>query len=220
MHRELSILAALAIAGLVLAGSAHAQVQRSGGGESQKIIQEYQQLAAERAGMQAQIAQLKKDLDAAKSDLAAMKKERDGLKGHTGGLAANVAQANAAKASAEQSLEQSKQRMNELVGRYRDLAQNLKQVETERSAAKTELLERNRAFDQCAENNLQLFEINSDLLDRYEHVGLFTKARASEPFTKITRTRIENLVDEYRGRAEELRVKKRAADQAAAAHAK
>jgi len=213
------MLAISSLSELMLSGAGHAQVQRSSGSESQKIIQEYQQLAAERTGMQTQIAQLKKDLDAANAELAAVKKERDALKGRASGLAATVVQVNAAKAAkaaAEQSLEQSKQRINELVGRFRETAQNLKQVEAERSASKVELSERNRAFDQCAESNLQLFEINSDLLNRYEHVGLFTRASASEPFTKITRTRIDNLVDEYRDRAEELRVKKRAAAEAPA----
>jgi hypothetical protein len=37
---------------------------------------------------------------------------------------------------------------------------------------------------------------------------LYTKVSADEPFTKITRTRIENLADEYRQRVQELRVKK------------
>jgi len=46
-------------------------------------------------------------------------------------------------------------------------------------------------------------------LDRYDHVGLFTKASAVEPFTHITRTRLDNLVVEYRERAEQLRVQKR-----------
>jgi hypothetical protein len=55
---------------------------------------------------------------------------------------------------------------------------------------------------------MQLYEINGEILDRYEHVGLFTKVSAAEPFTKITRTRIDNLVIEYRERAQELRVKK------------
>jgi outer membrane murein-binding lipoprotein Lpp len=220
MNGKLLTAVALATSGLFDAGAACAQVQRSGGGETQKIMQEYQQLAAERTSMQAQIAQLKKDLDASKSDLAAMKKERDALKGHSGGLAAAAAQSNAAQLAAEQGLEQSKQRMNELVSRFRETAQNLKQIEAERNAAKTELSERNRAFDQCAESNVQLFEINKEILDRYEHVGLFTKASAGEPFTKLTRTRIENLVDEYRARAEELRIKKREAADAAAARSK
>jgi hypothetical protein len=42
-------------------------------------------------------------------------------------------------------------------------------------------------------------------------VGLFTKVSAGEPFTRITRTRIDNLVDETRARALELRAKARAA---------
>jgi hypothetical protein len=46
-------------------------------------------------------------------------------------------------------------------------------------------------------------------LKRYEHVGMFTKVSAAEPFTRITRTRLENLVDEYRIKAQDLRVKSR-----------
>jgi hypothetical protein len=40
-------------------------------------------------------------------------------------------------------------------------------------------------------------------------VGLFTKVGTVEPFTKLTRTRMDNLVVETRARAEELRVKAR-----------
>jgi chromosome segregation ATPase len=190
-----------------------AQVQRSGGGESQKIMQQYQQLAAERTSLQVQVAQLQKDLEAAKADAAAAKKERDALKAHAGGSAAAIAQAaaaqQAARQAAEQSLEQSKLRMTELVARFRETAQNLKEAETGRTKALQELSERSRAFDVCADNNLQLYEISHEVLDRYEHVGLFAKVSAVEPFTKITRTRIDNLVDDYRARAEELRLKKR-----------
>src|ERR1700730_11065698 len=62
----------------------HAQTQRSGG-EAQKFMQQYQQLAAEKAALQAQVAQGKKDLDAAQAALAAAKKERDALKARAAG---------------------------------------------------------------------------------------------------------------------------------------
>jgi chromosome segregation ATPase len=189
----------------------HAQVQRSGGGETQKIMQQYQQVAAEKTALQAQLAQMKKDLDTAKADLAAAKKERDALKVRAGGAAAaaaTVAQLAASKESAEKNLEVSKQRMNELVGRFRETATNLREVEADRSKLHKDLDERNAAFGKCAGNNLQLYEITKDVLDRYEHVGLFTKTSAAEPFTQITRTRIENLVDEYRARALENRTQK------------
>jgi chromosome segregation ATPase len=185
----------------------HAQTQRSGGGEAQKFMQQYQQLAAEKSALQAQVAQMKKDLDAAHTELTAVKKERDVAKAHTGVSPAAVAQATSAKETALRNLEQYKQRMSELVARFRETATNLKDVEADRNTLRRELGERNTAFDKCAEDNLQLFELSSDILKRYEHVGMFTKVSAAEPFTRITRTRLENLVDEYRIKAQELRVK-------------
>jgi chromosome segregation ATPase len=206
----------LAKVGLVLAFSAaaaplHAQVERSGGGESQKFMLQYQQIAAEKTELQAQLTKMKADLDAAKADLAATKKERDELKSRAGGAAAAAAAAarlSTEKESADKSNEQYKQRLTELVARFRETANNLKDVESDRTKLKADLQARSAEYDKCAEANLGLFEINRDLLNRYEHIGLFTKVSADEPFTRITRTRLENLVVEYRARAEELRVKK------------
>jgi chromosome segregation ATPase len=187
---------------------AQAQTQRSGGGEAQKFMQQYQQVAAEKTALQAQLAQMKKDLDAATAELAAVKKERDAAKAHAGVPAAAVTQANGAKDAAEKSLEQSKQRMNELVTRFRETAGNLKDAEADRAKLRQDLADRNKAFDACAAHNMELYDMNREILDRYEHVGLFTKASASEPFTRITRTRLENIADEYRQRAQELQIKK------------
>jgi chromosome segregation ATPase len=194
---------------VVLGGFAFAQAPRSGGGgELQKFMQQYQQVSAEKTALQAQVTQLQTDLNSAKTELGGVKKERDALKAHTGASTAEVAQLTTAKTTAEHSLEQYKARMNELVDKFRQVAQNLKDTEADRTQARRDLDQRNAQFDKCAEDNLQLYEITGDVLNRYEHVGVFTRVSASEPFTKITRTRIENLVDDYRERAQALRVKK------------
>jgi chromosome segregation ATPase len=208
---KLAKCAGLAAACLTL--TANAQTQRSGGGESQKIMQQYQQLAAEKSALQTQQAQLKKDLDAAQVELASTKKERDALKARAGGSAAQIAQlARAAsdKVAAEKNLDQLKQKTTELIARFREMATNLKEVEADRARLQGDLKGSTAAFDKCAEDNLGLFEVNSEILDRYEHVGVFTKIGTADPFTKIARTRIENLVDEYRARAMELRSVKKA----------
>jgi chromosome segregation ATPase len=189
-----------------------AQVERSGG-ETQKFMQQYQQIAAEKTALQAQVAQLKKDLEASKADLAAGAKDREALKARASGAAASaaaVAQLTASKEAAEKNLETYKQRMSELVARFRETAVTLKEVEADRNKLRQEVGERNAAFDKCAESNVKLYEISNEVLDRYEHVGLFTKASEEEPFTRITRTRIENLVDEYRESARENRIKRSA----------
>jgi chromosome segregation ATPase len=194
---------------LVALPSAHAQTQRSGS-ETQKFMQQYQQLAAEKAALQAQQTQTKKELDAAQAELAAVKKERDALKSRAGGSTAQFAQLAAGKEAAEKSLEQLKQRTTELVARFREMAVNFKEVEADRATLQNDLKDRSVAFDKCAEDNLGLFEVNREILDRYEHVGVFTKIGTADPFTKIARSRIDNLVDEYRARALELRAVKSA----------
>lgn len=199
----------------------HAQVERSGGGESQRIMQQYQALAAEKTSLQAQLAQMKKDLDTAQSELASARKERDALKQRASGAAAtqsSVAALTASKETAEKNLDLYKQRMSELVARFREMAGNMRNVEAERTQLRADLDKRNQAFDRCALDNVQLFDINRQILDKYDHVGLFTKLSADEPFTRITRTRMDNLVVEYRERAEQLKVKKdNGGDQAPAA---
>src|SRR3984957_10544935 len=193
---------------LTLRTPLHAQVERSGGGEAQRFMLQYQQVAAEKNALQAQLAQSKKDLDAANAELAAVKKERDAAKAHMGVPPAELAQATSSKEAAERSLEKSKQQITELVTRFREIAVNLRDTESARTQLGKELEARNGAFDKCVDANMQLYEINGQILDRYEHVGLFTKVSAEEPFTRLTRTRLENLVDEYRERAQQLHLKK------------
>jgi len=200
---------------LFAAAFANAQAPRSGGAsggsDSQRIMQQYQQVAAEKTSLQAQLAQMKKDLDGANAELKAVKKERDALKAQSAGTraaAAQLAQATAAKESAEKGLEQNKQKTAELVDRFKLTIGTLKGVESEKAQLQKDNAALSSAFDKCVANNFELFDISNAVLDRYEHVGFFTKTAAAEPFTRLTRTRIDNLVDEYRQRAQELRLKK------------
>jgi chromosome segregation ATPase len=212
--RLLTWLGSSALAAALLAASTlHAQAPRSGGGgEAQKFMQQYQQISDEKAALQAQLEQSKKDLQSAQTELATVKKERDALKSRAGGSQAELAQLTAGKESAEKSLEQYKQKMTELVGRFREAAVNLRDVEADRTRLQNDLKDRTTALDKCSVDNLSLFEINKEILDRYEHVGLFTRVSSNEPFTRITRTRIDNLVEEYRERALQYRAAQKAAE--------
>ena len=98
--------------------------------------------------------------------------------------------------------------MTELVNRFRETATNLKEIEADRTQLRKDLADRDAAYDKCAVDNSQLYDINGEVLDRLSHVGMFTKVSASDPFTHLTRTRLDNLVVEYRERAQALQVKK------------
>ena len=200
------------IAILSVGATAHvafAQVQRSGGANAQ-LAQQYQQVMAERTQLQADNAKLKKDLDDAKKQLDAAKAQLTASKSTAGTAAAQLAAAQASSQSTAQSLEQSKARLQELVNRFRETAVALRGVESDRAQLQQQLAQSRASFDQCAERNYQLYQVDNEVLDHYEHEGTISHLARAEPFTRIKRTQVENLVDEYKARAEELRVQKAA----------
>jgi chromosome segregation ATPase len=182
------------------------QVQRSGGAANAQLAQQYQQALTDRSQLQADNDKLKKELEDVKKQLEAAKRELTGSKAAAGSAASQLATAQAAGQSAAQSLEQTKTRMQELVNRFRETAVTLRGVESERAQLQQQLAQSKAAFDQCAQRNYQLYQVDDEVLERYEHQGAFSHLAQAEPFTRIKRTQIENFVDEYRARAEELRV--------------
>jgi len=199
-------LVALLVLSLGLALPVSAQTQRSGGGGSSQIMQQYQQLASERTALQSENAKLKSDLAAMTGERDALKKERDALKAHAGGAEANQAKIAAATLAADQRLTEQRSRMEELVARYRETGTSLQNVEKERNRVQSELDKRTQAYSECAVTNVKLGSLFDEVLQRYSKQGWFHKATIDEPFTGITRNRVENLVGEYRARAAELKV--------------
>lgn len=198
-------IAAGAAALLLASGPVHAQAARSGGGGSSQIMQQYQQLAAERTQLQTDNAKLKADLAAMTAERDALKKERDALKSrpvaNPDNSAAKVAAANQA---AEEKLAENRKKTEELVARYRDTATQLQAVEKDRTRLNGELAQKSEAVSQCAAANVKLGDLINEVLNRYENQGWFRKATIDEPFTRLTRNRVESLTTEYRVQASEL----------------
>jgi DNA repair exonuclease SbcCD ATPase subunit len=204
--------AVVALALLVLClQDASAQVQRSGGGASAQLMQQYQQLASERTHLQEANAKLKKDLDDATKQLDASKKQLDEAKKQLQalrGTSQQLATVQATSDSNAKQLAQLKASTQELITRFKATIASLQQVETERGQLQQQLSQSKSAYDKCAQTNYDLYQVADEVLNRYAHEGPFSCAARAEPFTQLHRTRIDNLVLEYRQRAEELQMKK------------
>ncbi len=208
----------LFVAGASLGTAAPAQAQTArGGGDNARAMQELQQLAAERTALQAenaklkdQVADLKKKLDQATTEDAtatARAKELEAAAAHG---------AESTKENAD-ALAKSRSQMLELVTRFRETAENLKTVETDRNTLRGTLEARDRDYKLCVDHNIGLYGVGREALDRLERRGFWSKVRESEPFTQIARARLDNLIDDYRQRMDELRLeqsKKAAPDKA------
>jgi chromosome segregation ATPase len=196
----------MVVVGLALSANlAQAQSARSGGGASAQLMQQMQQLASERTSLQAENARLKKDLED-------MRKERDTLKSGQQALDKKARAAEAAmrqlearqqQRQADPELAQTKEKLQQVVAKFRETLQTLKDVETANTAAKQTLATRDQELKSCVGHNQALYKLDDEVLTHLEKQSVWTHVAASEPFTRIKRTQLENYVVESRTKADE-----------------
>jgi chromosome segregation ATPase len=190
----------------VTSGTVRAQVARSGGAANSQMQMQLQQLASEKTRMEADNAKLKKDLDDARKELNALKNTQKTLDERTKGSDAALVQSKTERESAEAQLKQTRDKMEQLIAKFRETAQTLRDAETERAATKQLLATRDQQLKVCADHNAALYRLNNEVLSHLEKQGFWSHAAAAEPFTKLKRTQNENLVDDYKARADDQRV--------------
>jgi cell division protein FtsB len=202
---------------MVWCSVSEAQVQRSGGGANAQMAQQYQQALTERGQLQAENEKLKKSIDDLKKQLDAAQQQLGVAKQGASRSQTALAAAHASSESSEKALADDKTRTQELVTRFRETLTTLHGVETDRTQLQQQLAQSKAAYDKCAERNAQLYQVDKEVLDRYQHQGMFSYMERSEPFTRLKKTQIDNLALEYQQRAEELRLKPTAGAGAAGA---
>lgn len=213
-----SLRSTLWLSGLVIFASTSvvAQTARTGGTANAQLLQQLQELGSERTTLQAENARLQKDLDATRKDRDALKKAQqvqDTRAKET--TAALLARAAADKTASQDEVRRLKDQMQELIAKFRETAETLRTVEIEGNAAKQSLAVRERDLQACVDHNQALYKLNDEVLTRLEHQSIWSRAASVEPFTRLERVRLENLVDDYKGRADDQHMKSGAATPAA-----
>lgn len=198
------LMAALAAITFAAQGPAMAQAARSSGGNAQ-AMQQLQQLAAERTKWLADNAKLQSELGELRKERDALKKKQDAIERGQMGNDVAVARANAKSDSLAQDLEREKGRMAELVAKFRETVTQFREVESDRNTVKAALGRRDAELEQCVDRNVSLYALNGEILTRLEHPRGLSPGSPLEPFTKLKRVELENLIDGYQTRAEEQR---------------
>lgn len=208
------LLATMALA-CAAAQPALAQKERSGGGASAQLMQQMQQLASERTALQAENTKLKTELEKLRKESEGTKKSQDAVEQRGRASQAALARSASDKERVEADLTREKERLQELVGRFRETATTLRDVETDRSAVKLSLAQREQELKACVDRNAKLYDLNKEVLAKLEDQGFLSALARKEPFTQLKRVQLENLVDDYRGKAQDQLVTPGALPQAA-----
>ena len=58
----------------------------------------------------------------------------------------------------------------------------------------------------CIANNRKLYEVNKEVLSRYENKGLWDSLSQAEPFSQLSQVEIENIIDDYQYKIDDFRV--------------
>lgn len=149
--------------------------------------------------------------DQAKADLAALQKRLEALE----------KQAAADRSSAQASIAALNAKIAEKDGENARLAEKLeatlaaldqsRRLAEERAtalaASKTSNAELVHTNSLLRADNRELFSIGTEILSRYEDFGLGRSLAAREPFTKLTRVRMQNIVQGYEDSLEQHRAK-------------
>jgi chromosome segregation ATPase len=191
---------------LCAAENGYTQTARSGGGASAQLMQQMQQLASERTSLQAENAKLKKDLEDLRKDRDALKNGQQVVDRRAKSAEISLEESVARSQSEGQELAQSKEKLQQLVGKFRETLQTLREVEAQQTTAKQTLAVRDRDLKSCVDHNIALYKLNQEVLTRLEKQTVWSRVAQAEPFTKIKRVQLENLVDEYKDRADEQRL--------------
>ncbi len=198
---------AVACLAVLAASTALGQAQRSGN-DGARVMQQLQQVTAERTTLQADNDRLQKELDTAKAELTRLQAEQGGLQRRAQSAEAATAKLNSSTAASGETLERTRAQLQELVARFRETTDQLRTAELERSEARNLLGTRERDLKVCIDRNVGLYELNSEMLHHLEDRGFWGRAAEQERITGIVRARLDNLIDDYRYRVEELRVER------------
>lgn len=200
MNHGRTIGAALALA-LACAGGAHAQqdanAQRNALNKAQFMLR---QATTEKAELQAQVDALKQQVDKLTKEVAATQGEADATRQKM-------------QAGFNDTIGQWRQRDAKQGEQLAALRAQLKEQSEQRAALETRLQTQVENFSVCYGNNRRLLDINRELLAQYENKGVFDAVRQKEPFTGIKEVEIENLVQDYRYKLDDLSVGAPAAEQ-------
>ena len=174
-------------------------------------MQQYQQATAARDSLQAENAQLKQHAEQLQQQLDAATKAQAAAERKVNGLQQQVNREGQSQQAVEGATQKVNAQLAEVIGRYKEMAQQLKDVEADRSSLRIKSADDARKLGKCVDDNAQMYLLSEEILGRYEHRGFWSRAADVEPFTRLSRTRLENLADDYRERISELRLKSTAA---------
>jgi chromosome segregation ATPase len=164
------------------------------------------QLAAaqqEKAALADQVEALKKQLGDLEFRRAALEKKLGGQSRQISDLSDKQISEKQQQAELSDKYQEAEKKLKEMEQQYATTNNNLQQTQMEKEREKKKL---DGDIQVCEKKNSELYQLSVKLMDKYQTKGVLDAMRQAEPFTQLEKVRIENLLQEYRDKADANRI--------------
>jgi chromosome segregation ATPase len=144
------------------------------------------------------------------SDKAQLEQEKKTLTAKVDALNKQVAEDKAKLDTLEakqKELDDTKESLAKWKAAYEQIQTAAQKAEAERAKVASESIILKRKVEDRERKNLELYKTANEVLTRYEKFGLGDSLAAKEPFTGITRVKLENQVQDYQDKIADNRAK-------------
>lgn len=167
--------------------------------------------------VQSQLNEAQQQKSLLEQEKARLAEQMEELKKKSDGLESGAARANARRAALDKEVEglnkdkaelsaKLQATMQEMTKKQAEAMQTMQHKEREIKRLEAELARQTRQGEMCEVKNGQLYQINAELMDKYQSKGVFGALLQAEPFTQLKSVEMENLLQEYRDKLDAQRV--------------
>ena len=114
---------------------------------------------------------------------------------------------NSKAAVRDQTIAQQTESLGKWKAGYEKVTSIAKTKESERAAAASKVIILERRVEDQQRKNESMFQIGSEILNRYEHFGLGTALASREPFVGLTRVKLQNMFQELGDKLNDAKIK-------------
>jgi len=207
------LISTLILTGFTVIGTpASAEPRDAGSQEAARAELLLRQIADERDALKGENAKLQEQVDNLKKDLDSRTKELDHFKKSLNTSGSALSQEQEKNKALMDRLLETRQKFQEVIDKFKDTIATLRSVEADRAQVKATLSDTNREVEDrtrelsaCIRKNIDLYQADLGLVEQYEHKGVWAALFQKEPVTGFKQVQIENAVQQYQIRLDELR---------------
>lgn len=149
--------------------------------------------------------------------LSAAQREKATLEAQVDDLKKQISELGSKSSALEKKSGGQHKQYTELTEKYQELDKNLQQMTQQYSDAGKDLQQLREEKEQeqkrlsgdiqvCEKKNAELYRISTEMMDKYRDKGVFSALMQDEPFTQIEKVKMENLLQEYRDKADAAKI--------------